>query len=255
MKRFLTLWKQQIWIMFISPSTYISAFLFLSFAGAMFLLSLAEVSRMSSDTSPMENFLSVFWIPVLFMVPLLTMRSLAEERRAGTLETLMTTSVSAWQIVLSKFLAAYFFYALLWALTIVFPIVTKFYAPQFSADPRMFSVVQTATGYGFVMLSGAMYVAVGIFSSALTRTTIVAAMLSFCLLFLIVVGAGLVAKFPIAEAGGGALISSVADYIQTFRHFEDFSASVIDTRPFFFYISTTLVLLTVTSLVTEAKNT
>ena len=109
MRKFGYLFNQQLKQMFISPSTYIAAFLFLTFMGVMYLYSLIEVSRGTIGRSPTEIFLSAFWIPVLFMVPLLTMRSLSEERRMGTLGTMMTTPVTAFEIVLSKFLAAYFF--------------------------------------------------------------------------------------------------------------------------------------------------
>ena len=113
------------------------------------------------------------------MVPLLTMRSLSEERRMGTLGTMMTTPVTAFEIVLSKFLAAYFFYALLWAATLVFPLTTSLYLPQASADSRLLFSEQAVTGYIFILISGAMYVSIGIFASSLTRTTFVAGMLSF----------------------------------------------------------------------------
>lgn len=65
----------------------------------------------------------MFWMPVLFVVPLLAMKSIAEERRLCTLETLMTTSVSSWAIVLSKFLSIYFVCMLLWLLTCLFPFI------------------------------------------------------------------------------------------------------------------------------------
>ncbi len=253
MRRFRILVRQQIWQMFISPSTYIAAFLFLSFMGLMYLLALVEVGRAASENSPISNFLSVFWVPVLFMVPLLTMRSLADERRSGTLEALMTTPVTAWQIVLAKFLACYFLYALLWFSTLLFPLISRFWLPQIAADPRFFDIPQILTGYLFILVSGAMYVAVGVFASSLTRTTLVAGMLSFCILFLVIVGAGMLSKFPLPDSV--SWLSPTSEYLQTFRHFDDFISSVMDTRPFFFYASTTLVLLSITSLVTESKNT
>lgn len=130
MKRFTILWSHQLWQMFIAPSTYIAAFMFLTFMAVMYLFSLVDISMSASDVSPLGKFLSVFWVPVLFMVPLLTMRSIAEERRMGTLATLMTTPVTAGQIVLAKFLACYFFYILLWIMTLFFPLITELYIPN-----------------------------------------------------------------------------------------------------------------------------
>lgn len=251
MKRFFRLFRYQTAQMLISSSTYIAAFLFLSFMGVMYIYSVAWLSVTQSRISLTEIYLSIFWVPVLFMVPMLTMRSLAEERRQGTLAALMTTPVKAWQIVLSKFAACYLFYALLWLATLVFPLIAYLYVP---ATAAVFDVRQAACGYAFILLSGAAYVAIGLFASSLTRTTLVAGMLSFCMLFLVIVGGGIIAKMPMADAEDFAAAAQTLDYFQTFRHFEDFLACLVDTRPFFLYLSTAAVLIAVTSLVTEAKN-
>lgn len=252
MKRFLILLKYQIWQMTISPSTYIVAVLFLGFMGMIYLFALVDVSRTASDYSPIANFLSIFWVPVLFMVPLLTMRTLADERRAGTLEALMTTPVTAWQIVFAKFLACYLFYILLWLTTIIYPLISRYYLPQIASDTRFFDIVQIASGYLFIFASGAMYIAIGIFASSMTRTTLVAGMLSFCILFLTIIGSGLLSKFPLPQSV--AWLSLPSEYMQTFKQFDDFISSLWDTRPFFFYFSTTIMLLAITSLVTESRN-
>ncbi len=252
MKRFWTLFKSQIWQLAISPSTYIAAILFLGFMGLIYLFALVDVSRTPSDNSPIANFLSVFWVPVLFMVPLLTMRTLADERRAGTLEALMTTPVTVWQIVFAKFLACYAFYVILWGCTIIFPIISRFYMPQIASDPRFFDIPQLCSGYLFIVSSGAMYIAVGVFASSMTRTTLVAGMLSFCILFLIIIGAGILTKFPIPESF--SWLTAPAEYIRTFKQFDDFISALWDTRPFFFYFSTAAMLLAITSLATEAKS-
>ncbi|MFR6032210.1 MAG: ABC transporter permease [Bacilli bacterium] len=252
MKRFTILWSHQLWQMFIAPSTYIAAFMFLTFMAVMYLFSLVDISMSASDVSPLGKFLSVFWVPVLFMVPLLTMRSIAEERRMGTLATLMTTPVTAGQIVLAKFLACYFFYILLWIMTLFFPLITELYIPNSIRAAGLMPMSQLLTGYGFIFISGAMYIAIGIFASSLTRTTLVAGMLSFGMLFLRLSARGsFQVRCLIAVLWPGC---PSIDYLQTFRHLEDFSNSLLDTRPFFLYISTACMLLAVTSLITEAKN-
>ena len=249
MRKFGYLFNQQLNQMFISPSTYIAAFLFLAFMGVIYLYSLIEVSRGAGDRSPTEIFLAAFWIPVLFMVPLLTMRSLSEERRMGTLGTMMTTPVTAFEIVLSKFLAAYFFYALLWAMTLAFPLL-----PQAAADSRLLFSERAAAGYLFVLVSGAMYVSIGVFASSLTRTTFVAGMLSFGMLFLAIVGAGLVSKFPADPGGALSWVTPAVSYVDTFRHLDEFSGALLDTRPFFFYLSAAAAFVAFTSLITESKS-
>ena len=254
MKRFTILWSHQLWQMFIAPSTYIAAFMFLTFMAVMYLFSLVDISMSASDVSPLGKFLSVFWVPVLFMVPLLTMRSIAEERRMGTLATLMTTPVTAGQIVLAKLWSGIFFFVLVCIMTLFFPPLRELYIPNSIRAAGLMPMSQLLTGYGFIFISGAMYIAIGIFASSLTRTTLVAGMLSFGMLFFAIVGAGLVSKFALPDSGFMAWLSQPVDYLQTFRHLEDFSNSLLDTRPFFLYISTACMLLAVTSLITEAKN-
>ncbi len=253
MKKFIILLRHQIWLMAISSSTYFAAFLFLSFMAIVFLLAIHDVSLVASKNSPLEQFLSVFWVPVLFMVPLLTMRSLSDELRRGTLANLMATDVSAWQIVFAKFLACYFFYVSLWLLTLTFVAISSSYIPR-TTGANLFEFSQLITGYSFIFLSGLMYVAIGIFASSLTRTTLVAGMLSFGMLFFLIVGAGIAGSLPMPDDSVSYYVSRLSEYLHTFRQLEDFNNALVDTRAFFFYVSSTIMLLALTSLVTESKN-
>ena len=254
MRKFIILFRHQIWLMLISPSTYFAAFLFLSLMAGIFVLSIREISIVAGKQSPVESFLSLFWIPVLFMVPLLTMRSLSDELRRGTLSSLMTTAVSAWQIVVSKFLASYIFYCMLWLATLSYVWIVCWYLPHASGDD-IYAVSQLFTGYGFIFLTGTMYVAVGIFASSLTRSTLIAGMLSFGMLFFLVTGAQIAEKLLNQDGDAiSTMMPTLVDYLHTFRQLEDFNNALLDTRSFFFYISSTIMLLAFTSLITESKN-
>ncbi len=253
MKKFIALLNCQIKILFISPSTYASAFLFVLLMGVVYLLMLQEASGAVGATNPMNLFLSFFWFPVLFMVPMLTMRSLAEERRMGTLQALMTTSLTPFQIVFAKFLACYFLYVLFWVLTLFFPILTYLTLPETAIDDRVFSISGICLSYVFIFVSGLMYIAIGLLASSLTRSTLVAGMLSFCMLFIAIVGGSLsnsiLDLYPALEPNFGGFIA----YLQSFTHLEDFGNSLLDTRPFFLYISSAAAFVGITSLVTEYK--
>ncbi len=253
MRRFLALLRYQVMVLFISPSTYAAAFLFCLMMGGIYTLSLLEVSAVEGGKSPIELFLQLFWLPVLFMVPMLTMRSIAEERRIGTLQSTMTTPVTAFQIVLSKFLACYILYVFMWALTLFFPVVTVLTIPQTLVDDRIFSVSKIATGYSFIFVSGAMYVAIGVFASSLTRSTLVAGMLSFCMLFIAIIGSAVISRMTFADSAWISWFEQTASYVQSFRHLEDFTNSLMDTRPFFLYLSAAAAFVAATSLVTEYK--
>ena len=104
-------------MLLVSPSTYIAAVMFLAFMGFIFAGILAEYTATPQDNSPAVAFFELFWVPVIFIVPLLTMKSISEERRLGTLETLLTTPISTTEVVLGKYGAAYFLYFCLWSAT------------------------------------------------------------------------------------------------------------------------------------------
>ncbi len=105
----------------VSVATYSAAVLFLLVMGFFYYWVLYNYDAAFQSDPPATLYFSIFYIPVFFVVPLLTMKSLAEERRFGTLETMLTTPASTIEIVLAKYFAAYFFYVALWALTLIFP--------------------------------------------------------------------------------------------------------------------------------------
>lgn len=253
MRHFFYLLLHEIRMLFITPATYAAAVLFLMIMGGIYLLGLEQVSRGFLDDSPTKGFFQLFWLPVFFMVPLLTMRSIAEERRLGTLETIMTTPVTAMQIVLSKFLAAYLFYMFLWGLTLLFPYLstTVLSGSQFSS--QLMDGAQLRGGYSFVALSGCLYIAIGLFASSLTRSQLVAGMLSFSMLFVLIISGQVLMNMPLLDGFSIPWLADQIDYIRTFKHLEDFSRGVIDTRPFFLYLSTAFLFLGMTTLVVESK--
>ena len=149
--------------------------------------------------------------------------------------------------------SCYLFYVLIWLCTLSFLAITLWYLPQVKAKD-LFEPAQLTTGYVFICLTGFLYVAIGVFASSLTRTTLVAGMLSFSMLFFLIVGAGIVNKIPLADDSTIGAVVSATEYLHTFRQLDDFNSSVMDTRAFFFYISSSIMLLAFTSLITESKN-
>ena len=79
-------------------------------------------------------------------------------------------------------------------------------------------------------------------------------MLSFGMLFLAIVGAGLVSRFPAESTGALSWLGPAVSYVDTFKHLDEFTGALLDTRPFFFYLSTAAVFVAFTSLITESKN-
>ena len=179
MKHFFSLLHHELRALIIAPSTYAAGVLFLVLMGWIYWRILLQFSLQPQEGLPASMFFQLFWLPVFFVVPLLTMRSIAEERRSGTLETLMTTPVSALEVVLGKFFAAYLFYCFLWLLTLGFPWLVSLSLDSTAASRTLMDRGALLGGYSFVAVSGFLFIAVGIFSSSLTRSQFVAGMLCF----------------------------------------------------------------------------
>lgn len=249
MRHFLTILSHELRMLLVSPSTYIAAVIFLGIMGLVFTSILTDYSKGPQELSPAYVFFQLFWLPVFFVVPLLTMKSISEERRLGTLETLLTTPVSTAEVVLGKYGAAYFLYLALWASTSGFFYILN----HFAGDARFMDPGPLIGGYLFVAVSGLLFVAVGMLASALSRNQAVAAILAFSLLFGLIIGLRFlngvgVLSHELLEPARAAISHS-----QVFTHLDDFTRGVIDTRQLLFYLSGTALALIFSILGVEAK--
>lgn len=253
MKQFINLFRFEMRVLFYSPATYIAAVLFLSLMGFMYLFIVESYGQTPQENLSSTELFRIFWIPVFFVVPLLTMKSIAEERRLGTLETLLTTPVTPIAIVFSKFLSAYTFYMLIWLITLAYPLIIQCLLNHSSLYQTLTDQASLIGGISFIALSGTLYLSLGIFTSSLTRNQLTSGMLSFTLLFIMLVGGRILSETPFFENSWIKSLSFNSDYFQTFQHLEDFSRGIIDTRPFFLYIGNSLIILGLTSLIIEKK--
>lgn len=249
MRSFRILLAHELRMLLVSPATYIAATLFLLVMGFVFAGILETFAAAPQEGSPAAVFFQLFWIPVFFMVPLLTMKSLAEERRLGTLETLLTAPVTTPQIVLAKFFAAYALYAALWASTGGFFYILNCFAGA-AQGPDLAPLVG---GYLFIAVSGTLFVSIGILASALTRNQAVAGILAFVLLLALVIGTRFASTLEVLKLEHLAGLRSAVDYLQVFTHLEDFTRGVIDTRQILYYLSGTCFALILGILGVEAK--
>lgn len=252
MKQFINLFRYEMRMLFLSPATYIAAVIFLCLMGFIYLFIIEGYNHTPQENPSSTELFRSFWIPVFFIVPLLTMKSISEEKRLGTLETLFTTSATPIAIVLSKFLSAYIFYIIIWVITLSYPFIVKHSIP--SASPSLTNTASLIGGLAFIATSGTLYLSLGIFTSSLTRSQLVAGTLSFSLLFLIIVGGRIL--FETSSLQGDWINSTnfPLDYFQTFYQLENFSRGIIDSRPFFFYIGNSLLILGLTSLTLKTKS-
>ncbi|MBK9992083.1 MAG: ABC transporter permease subunit [Verrucomicrobia bacterium] len=249
MKHFFTILSHELRMLLVSFSTYIAAVLFLFIMGFIFTTMMDFYSTGGQETTPAVVFFQYFWVPVLFMVPLLTMKSIAEERRLGTLETLLTTPVSTVEVVLGKYFAAYFLYLALWACTGGFFYILH----RFAHDTRFMDIGPLAGGFVFVAISGLMFVAMGIFASALSRNQAVAGIISGTLLFTLIVGSNYLPGVELLRNEAMKPVKAAVDYAQIFQHLSDFSHGVVDARQVLFYLSGTVLFLIFSIFSVEVK--
>ena len=249
MRHFATLLRHELRTLCYAPATYIAAFLFLIVMGSLFQWVIETYNQSAQETIPWVIFFQLFWLPVFFMVPLLTMRSFAEEKRMGTLENLMTTPAGAGEIVLAKFFSAYALYLLLWCITIGFNFILHYFAQ----DPRLVETGPLLGGFIFCALSGLLFIATGIFASTLTRSQLVAGILSFSLLFGLIVGSRYLSELKHLETAYSANLRHWIDTLQIFQHAEDLSRGVVDSRAVLFYLLAAALMLTFSNLVIRSK--
>ncbi|HEX5109491.1 MAG TPA: ABC transporter permease [Vicinamibacterales bacterium] len=175
---------------------------------------------------------------LLFILPLITMRTYSEEKRAGTMELLLTSPVTDLQIVMGKFLGAMGMVAGMLAMTLPHVFIIFWFA-----DPEWKPI---ATSYlGFFLMAGC-FIAVGLFISSLTRNQIVAAMATFAV-FLMLWVIDWMGTFM------GPTGQAVFQYLSITGHFEDFTRGVLDTKHLVYYASFILfgLFLTMRSVETE----
>lgn len=233
--------KRELAAYFESPVAYVFMVVFLILIGFLTFF----VSRYyESGQADLRGFF--FWHPWMFLilVPAAAMRLWAEERRAGTIETLLTLPVTITQVILGKFLAAWIFIGLIVALT--FPIVlTTVYlgAPDHGAIMGGYS--------GSLLLAGA-YLSVGMLTSALTRNQVISFVLSLVIcLFLLLAGWPPVTDLMVRWAPEW-LVRGVASF-SFMPHYEAFQKGVLDLRDFAYYFSVMIFMLFGTHLVLENR--
>ncbi|HET7266864.1 MAG TPA: ABC transporter permease subunit [Oleiagrimonas sp.] len=209
---------------FVTPLAWVFSVIFLILAAALTFYLGHFYERGQADLQPFFNFHP--WL-YLFLVPALSMQMWAEERKRGTLELLLTLPITATQAMLGKFFAAWMFVALVLALT--FPI---WLTVNYLGDPDNGVIL---AGYlGSLLMAGA-YLAVGCCMSTLTRSQVVAFVLTAAVCFLL-----LLAGQPLVmDAASGflpaPLVQAVAD-MSFLEHFAAIARGVLDVRDMIYFV-------------------
>jgi ABC-2 type transport system permease protein len=240
---FWPIFKRELFAMFVTPLAWVLFTTFLLVQGIHIVLLLSQsVSQVDAGGGPLQAFFGgtiLFYLVLLIVTPLLTMRLFAEERRSGTIETLLTAPVDAAGVVLGKYAAAFVTYAIMWVPTLLYVVRLS----QFSdIDPRV-----VATSYAGVLAVGAGYLAIGTMTSAMTTSQVTAAVLSSTAvvgLFMLGIGGEFV-----FDTG---TLHDVCSYMSVWAQLADFSQGVVDLRRIAFDVGVTAVPLFVTVRAVES---
>ena len=226
---------------------------FIIIAAVMFLIGLGflvVLSGLNGEATPMpvtQVFYGTyfFWVILLLIAPVITMRSFAMERASGTYESLMTAPVGDWQVVLSKFAGALIFYMILWVPLLICSVVVRFYVGE-SAVLGLGTMFTSALG---ILMVGCLYMSIGCFASALTRNQAVAAVSGFAL------GAALFFTGFFSYFAGDRTdwLSQLARHISLANHMESFTRGMIDLGAIVFFLSLTGLFLYLTHKVVESR--
>ncbi len=242
---FLPVYVRELRSYFTSPVAYVVMLFFLLLTGVFFMVFVGDFSMASMNPNPyggarslnvtqavVRPLLGNMSVILLFVMPLITMKPFAEEKKSGTAELLFTFPLSDLDLLLGKYLAALSLFAAMLALTLIFPMFIAIYS-----EPEMGTLI---SGYLGLALMSMAFIALGLFISSLTENQIIAAVATFAMLLI----------FWIIQWTGN---SPVLRYLSVLEHFNNFAQGLIDTRDVVYYLSFTLLWMFLTLRVLESK--
>ena len=242
MKNAIAIAKKELNIYFATPIAYvmftlfvvIGSYFFLRLLGAYEQASLMYMrfnagemaNRLNFQDAIFRNLFGNLGVILIFVVPFLTMRLVAEEKRQKTMELLYTTPVTAGEIVWGKYLAAIAILVCTLALTVLYPVLVQLVAK----DQNGVEWRSIFLGYAGLFLLGAAYMALGLFISALTESQVVAALITFVVLLMTwIIG-------WTAQETEGAM-REVVSYLSSVTHLDSFSRGTLDLKDIVYFLS------------------
>jgi gliding motility-associated transport system permease protein len=222
---------------FSSPIAYVVIGLFALLYGYFFVALLAYFVRMSMQAGQLgmqgpqsvnvnqqvvRGVMQNVTILVLFLMPMVTMRSYAEEKRSGTIELLLTSPLTDFQIVMGKFFGALALWIIMLAVSLIHMGLLFVYG-----NPEWKPIL---TAYLGLLLLGGCFIALGLFISSLTKNQIVAGMVTFAVFLLLWI-------IEWIGSFSGPTMDKLTTYLSIIGHFDDFSKGVIDTTHLIYYLS------------------
>jgi ABC-2 type transport system permease protein len=244
-RSFWPIYKRELFAFFVTPLAWVLITVFLLVQGMHFFLLVDHFSTLGqavSDQTPLQAFFGntvLLYLVLFLLVPPMTMRLFAEERRSGTIETLMTAPVSSAAVVLAKYAAVLTTYLAMWLPTILYLVILR------RTGEIDWGVA--ASAYLGVFLVGAGYLSLGILMSAITKSQFLAlVMTALVVLTLFILGVG---EFITRE---GTLMHAICSHVSVWAHMNDFASGIVDSRRLVYYGTLVVLPLFVTVRAVDA---
>lgn len=233
-RNIVTIAEKELRSYFASPIAYVIIGLFSLLFGWFFYAYLAMFVRQSEqmmqfgggsaniNQQMVRGLLQNAAVLILFVMPMITMRTYAEEKRSGTIELLLTSPITDFQIIMGKFLGALGLYLAMLLVTVVYIALLFIYG-----NPEWRPI---AAGYLGLVLMGGCFLSIGLLISGFTKNQIVAGTLTFAVFLMLWVINWIGESF-------GPTGQAVLSYLSITQHFDDFSRGVIDTKHVIYYLS------------------
>lgn len=223
MRAIWTIALQELRSYFDSLMAYILLILFLGFSGLFTWMYGNDIFFVNQAS--LQVFFNVAYLTLFFVIPSLTMRSIAEETRSGTIELLLTKPISHWQIILGKFFATLLLVAIALVLTIPYYITV---ANIGNVDHGVI-----LSGYFGLLLMSCAYIGIGLFASSMTNNQIVSFLLA------LIIGVFFHIIFNVVASNLSGNMGQIFYYLSMNTHFESITRGVIDTKDLIYFASLT----------------
>lgn len=228
------IWKREVQAYFYQPIAYVLIGLFFLISSIYFTMGTVAAGYAEINTL-LQNIIFLF----TFIIPILTMRILTEDRKNGTEVLLVTSPVDVTQIVLGKFLASFTVFLVMFASTLLYLVILYILGGQ----PE---VPMLIGGYLALLLVGGAFVSIGVFASSLTENQIVAAIISFVILLLVNLMDAIVYYV-------GGFFGKVLDVFSLLSRYQDMNSGILDLTSVIYYLSFTAVFLFLTTRVIDKR--
>ncbi len=238
MDRIWIITKRELATFFDSLTAYVMIVIFLGISGFFTWLSINNIFVIGQ--ARLDVFFGISFWTLFFFIPAITMRSIAEENKTGTMELLSTKAVTDWDIVVGKFLAC--------LLLVVVALVCTL--PYYITVSKLGNVDHGGIigGYFGLALISAAYVSIGIFSSSITSNQIVAFLMA------LFIGIFFHLIFDVISSGLKGTLGSVFEFLSARSHFDSLSRGVVDSRDLLYFISIILGGLVLATAMISRRN-